>query len=158
MTETAVVGEEPTSIFQSALPIEAKLERARTELLDLSARNRLLNMPRSGKSAKILEVVDERSAEVFRLLVREQRALTFMAGRAAPATSDEGEAAVDEAEEIAELAQPEEDGVDDRGVANRHADTRLQTRVTPAGLQKRLLDLYYDAGRWRRSRVSTSSS
>jgi hypothetical protein len=30
-------------------------------------------------------------------------------------------------------------------VANRHADTRLQTRLTPAGLQKRLLDLFYDA-------------
>ncbi|HEX8572871.1 MAG TPA: DUF3320 domain-containing protein [Allosphingosinicella sp.] len=145
MVDSTVVGEEPTSIFQSALPIEAKLERARTELLDLSARNRLLNMPRSGKSAKILEVVDERSAEVFRLLVREQRALTFMPGRAAPGTATEGEASVDEAEEIAELAQPEEDGMDDRGVANRHADTRLQTRLTPAGLQKRLLDLYYDA-------------
>ncbi|MDB5475664.1 MAG: putative superfamily and helicase protein [Phenylobacterium sp.] len=30
-------------------------------------------------------------------------------------------------------------------MANRHADTRLQTRLTPAGLQKKLLDLYYDA-------------
>ena len=145
MTDIAVVGEEPTSIFQSALPIEAKLERARTELLDLSARNRLLNMPRSGKSAKILEVVDERSAEVFRLLVGDQRALTFKAGRAAPGAAADGETSADEAEEIAELAQPEEDGLDERGVANRHADTRLQTRLTPAGLQKRLLDLYYDA-------------
>lgn len=145
MTDSAVVGEEPTSIFQSALPIEAKLERARTELLDLSARNRLLNMPRSGKSAKILEVVDERSAEVFRLLVGDQRALTFMPGRAAPGASSDGETAADETEEIAELAQPEEDGLDERGVANRHADTRLQTRLTPPGLQKRLLDLYYDA-------------
>ena len=35
------------SIFNGSLPLEAKLERARTELLDLSARNRLLNIPRS---------------------------------------------------------------------------------------------------------------
>ena len=34
--------------------------------------------------------------------------------------------------------------MDERGVG-RHADTRLQTRLTPAGLQKRLLDLYFDA-------------
>ena len=50
-----------------------------------------------------------------------------------------------EEDEIVELAQPEDDGVDERGVANRHSDTRLQTRLTPAGLQKRLLDLYADA-------------
>jgi hypothetical protein len=68
MSESAVAGEEDVSIFQGALPIEVKLERARTKLLDLSARNRLLNMPRSGKSAKILGVVDERSAEMFRHL------------------------------------------------------------------------------------------
>jgi hypothetical protein len=144
MSESAVAVEEETSIFQSALPIETKLERARTELLDLSARNRLLNMPRSGKSAKILEVVDERSSEVFRILVQDGRAMTFLPGKAAPGGAGV-EANEDDQEEIAELAQPEDDGLDERGVANRHADNRLQTRLTPAGLQKRLLDLYYDA-------------
>ena len=39
--------EDNTSVFQSSLPLEIKLERARTELLDLSARNRLLNVPRA---------------------------------------------------------------------------------------------------------------
>lgn len=135
--------EEQASIFQSALPIEAKLDRARMELLDLSARNRLLNMPRSGKSAKILEIVDERSSEILRLLVGQGRVFTFLAGRAA--TNSDGAQATDDPDEIAELAQPEDDGMDERGVANRHADTRLQTRMTPPGLQKRLLDLYYDA-------------
>lgn len=43
-----------------------KLDRARMELLDLSARNRLLNMPKSAKAAKSIEVVDERSSEIFR--------------------------------------------------------------------------------------------
>jgi len=43
------------------------------------------------------------------------------------------------------LVQPDDDGVDARGVANRHADTKLQTRLTATGLQKKLLDLYYDA-------------
>lgn len=69
------------SVLQSDLPLDAKLERTQNELLDLSARNRLLNVPRFSKNAKTIDVVDERSAEVFRLLVRESRAFTFVAGR-----------------------------------------------------------------------------
>lgn len=50
-----------------------------------------------------------------------------------------------EADEIEELAQPDDDTTDERGVLRRHADTRLQTRLTSKGLQKRLLELYLDA-------------
>jgi very-short-patch-repair endonuclease len=130
---------EPVSVFQSDLPIDAKLDRARTELLDLSARNRLLNIPRSAKSAKTLEIVDERGSEVFRVLVRDGKAFTFVAGKGELIEGEGSE------EELVDLVQPGDDGVDARGVANRHSDTRLQTRLTPAGLQKKLLDLYYDA-------------
>lgn len=135
--------ESPGSIFHNNLPVEKKLDAARMELLDLSMRNRLLNMPRSVKSARTIEVIDERSAEVFRLLVRENRAFTFVAGRAArmPAQAD----ADSDSDEISDLAQPEDDGINDRGILNRHADTKLQTRLTSAGLQRRLLDLYNDA-------------
>jgi very-short-patch-repair endonuclease len=142
------VSDAPSSIFQSSLPVETKLERARTELLDLSARNRLLNIPRSSKSARTIEIVDERSAEVFRLLVGEGRAFTFVPGKVAdePKLPGEEEKAADaDPEEIAELAQPDDDSVDERGVLTRHSDTRLQTRLTSKGLQKRLLDLYFDA-------------
>jgi len=38
------------SVLQGNLPLETKLQRAREELLNLSARNRLLNVPRSSKS------------------------------------------------------------------------------------------------------------
>lgn len=44
-----------------------------------------------------------------------------------------------------DLAVPEDDVADERGVFSRHSDTRLQTRLTPKGLQKRLLELYFDA-------------
>ncbi len=135
-TETPI--SEPASIFENSLPLDTKLERARTELLDLSARNRLLNIPRSAKSAKTLEIVDERGEEVFRLLVTESRPFTFLAGKGAPVDPDEDA-------DTLELVQPDDDTVDDRGIASRHSDTRLQTRLTPAGLQKKLLDLYYDA-------------
>jgi hypothetical protein len=138
---------ENTSIFQSDLPIVEKLDRARMELLDLSARNRLLNMPRSSKSARSIEIVDERSSEIFRLLVREGKVFTFLAGKAARRGDEADESGGEEAEadEITNLAQPADDVADDRGVFSRHADTRLQTRLTPKGLQKRLLELYFDA-------------
>ncbi len=134
------------SIFQSSLPNAEKLEQARTQLLDLSARNRLLNMPRSSRTSSI-GVVDEKTSEVYRLLVREGKAFTFLAGKAA-ADEPHGEPSADEpipaeeADEIDQLAQPDDDSVDERGVLNRHSDTRLQTRLTGKGLQKRLLELY----------------
>ena len=131
-------------LFQSTLSIEAKLDQARVRLLDLSARNRLLNVPRSKtRSGSLIDVVDEKSAEVYRLLVKDSKPLTFMPGRLAADGSDS--ATPDDADEIADLAQPEDESVDSRGVANRHADTRLQTRLTSKGLQKRLLTLYFDA-------------
>lgn len=133
---------EVTSVFQSTLPLREKLDKARTELLDLSARNRLLNMPRSSKGVRTLEIVDEKSMEVFRLLVRESRPFTFVPGKAADGSEQAEE---QEVEEIIDLAQPDDDAVDDRGVYVRHSDTRLQTRLTPKGLQKRLLELYFDA-------------
>lgn len=132
-----------TSIFQSSLPIAEKLEQARTELLDLSARNRLLNMPR-GARARSITVVDEKSAEVFRLLVREGKAFTFVAGRAADDAALVDETGT-EKDEIDDLAQPDDDSIDDRGIFRRHADTKLQTRLTGKGLQKRLLELYLDS-------------
>lgn len=135
---TEIPVSETTSIFENNLPLDAKLERARTELLDLSARNRLLNIPRSAKSTKTLEIVDERAEEVFRLLITENKAFTFLPGKGAPVNPDEDA-------DTLELIQPEDDSVDDRGIASRHSDTRLQTRLTPSGLQKKLLDLYYDA-------------
>lgn len=140
---TRAAGEtgEQTSVFQSDLPVDDKLDRARMELLDLSARNRLLNMPRSGKSAKAVQVVDEKSAEIFRLLVGEGKVFTFLAGRLSPEDVAEGE---EEPDEVANLAQPD-DEVDEQGRAARHVDTRLQTRLTSKGLQKRLLELFYDA-------------
>lgn len=136
------------SIFQSALPNAEKLEQARTQLLDLSARNRLLNMPRSSRTSAIA-IVDEKTSEVYRLLVREGKAFTFLAGKAATDESDNDSAADDakpakDSDEIDQLAQPD-DSVDERGVLTRHSDTKLQTRLTGKGLQKHLLELYLNS-------------
>jgi very-short-patch-repair endonuclease len=139
---TAVPSSE-TLFLQGNLTAQAKLERARTELLDLSARNRLLNIPRNSKTSRLIEVVDEKSVEVYRILVAENRPFTFLPGRAS--TTQMASSADDEPDEVNELAQPEDDSVNERGVLNRHVDTKLQTKLTSKGLQKRLLELYFDA-------------
>ncbi|HWA50040.1 MAG TPA: DUF4011 domain-containing protein, partial [Dongiaceae bacterium] len=122
----------------------AKLERGRTELLDLSTRNRLIHTPRGAK-IKSIEIIDELSSEVFRLLVAEGKNLVFAAGRKAAEADADASKDTEEGDEILALAQPEDDPLDERGVAQRHSDTRLQTRLTSEGLQKRLLTLHLDA-------------
>src|ERR1051325_4243284 len=57
-----------------------RIQNTRRELLDLSARNRLISTPRSSSRGRKIEVVDERSEEVFRLLVREGKAMSFLPG------------------------------------------------------------------------------
>ncbi len=49
--------------------VQQILEETRRELLDLSTRNRLLSMPVENKSARVVQIRDERSDNVFRLLV-----------------------------------------------------------------------------------------
>lgn len=131
--------------------IDELLEQSRAELLDLSTRNRLLAMPGPGRAAKVLHLHDERSAEVYRLLVTERKALSFLPGR--PSTAGAEGAALNAAvpgaggpdeEDEASLPQPEQEETAG-GPARRHLDHRLQTALTPEGLQARLLSLYRDA-------------
>ncbi|MFM1767572.1 MAG: hypothetical protein RJA22_101 [Verrucomicrobiota bacterium] len=135
--------------------LEELLEQSRAELLDLSTRNRLLALPGPGRAAKVLHVRDERSAEVYRLLVTEGKALSFLPGRppAVPAAAPGGvdvldAAAESKAEDTEEtgLPQPEEqEEIPSGGPARRHVDSRLQTALSPEALQTRLLSLYRDA-------------
>ena len=63
--------------------VTTAIEVSREELLDLGLRNPLLNY-RSSR-ARGVEVVDELPVEVFRILVRERRPMSF---KAAPEGSD----------------------------------------------------------------------
>ena len=130
------------------------LERARRELLDLSTRNRLLSAPVNSKSARVVTVQDELSTEVFRLLVEDRKTLSFLPGRkstgAAPnqsKTDNAGSSPSEVSAEDDEAGLPPPDDTEDEatGLARRHVDSRLQTMLTPEGLQRRLLDLYRDA-------------
>lgn len=121
------------------MAIREHLDRSRLELLDLTTRSRLLHTPR-GTRVRTVEVVDELSEQVFRMLVQEGKAMSFL-----PRPEPEPGTEEEEGEDWLRLLQPEDEGTDGAGVAQRHTDTRLQTKLTSASLQRRLLQMYYDA-------------
>lgn len=130
---------ESSSFRNSALSLEQKLEKSRSELLDLGARNRLLNIPRS-KNTRFLEVIDERSELVYNLLFNEKKTFTFLHGKSGK--EDDLETEDELTEERSYVYEFDESSTETK---SQHLDTKLQTRLTPKGLQTRLLDLYHDS-------------
>ena len=108
-------------------PAEA-LKVARLDLLDLGLRNPLLNYRLF--RARGVEIAGEDPAEVFRILVKEEKRMTFLPG--------EGTGGIDDGHFA--LTQP-----DDERTINRHTDLHLQTTHTSAQLQSRLLATYHAA-------------
>src|SRR5712692_5703579 len=123
--------------MSTSSPLKAVLERSRQNLLDLSLRNRLLSTARGANRSSRLEIVDERSDEVFHILVRQQTAMTFLP---APEQSEEAGNS-----EILFTLVDDDSAAESVEVAEGHRDTRLQTQLTSEQLQNRLLSLYYDA-------------
>ena len=122
---------------QDTINLDSVLQNARRELLDLSTRNRLLSTSRGSSRSSRLEIVDERSDEVYRHLVAEGKAMSFL-----PAPSAENDTA-EPPEGV--LVQPEDQEPDEAGVSERHTDDKLQTSLTSEKLQQKLLKFSYDA-------------
>lgn len=148
-------------------PIDAQITRSRRELLDLTARNRLINTPLTRSRSSRLDVIDELSSEVFRIIVQERREMAFLS-KEQPDTEeqlDNDEEPVEgdseqqdvqttpcdasaesldgsDADDALHFAQPVED---DDEIADRHLDKNLQTPLDDEKLQKKLLRLFYDA-------------
>lgn len=146
---------ESGSVLREAGPLVEKVNRARLELLDLSTRNRLLNTPRTGR-AKTVEVINELAKAMYQTLVFEGKRFTFVAGRAEPTQATDELPLLEEGVEVDDmmLSEPPEDPellaqpdleLDEHGRIVSQWDAHLTTRLTPTGLQKRLLDLYIDA-------------
>jgi very-short-patch-repair endonuclease/DNA polymerase III delta prime subunit len=120
-----------------------KLEKSRQTLLDLSTRNRLLSLPRSA-TAKLLNIYDELSPEVYKALVQNGKSMSFAPGRAGTQQDETASEDSLDDEKGVTLPQPD-DEPDEGGVARRHQDLKLQTKLTSEKLQHRLLQMYYDA-------------
>lgn len=125
------------------MTIKEVLQTQRRVLLDLTYRNRLLNLPKKPSSRSII-VHDEVSEQILLMLLN-KKALSFapMPGNAEGEELSADEMVRDEEETI--LIQPENYEVDENGIAVRHTDTRLQTRLKSEHLQKRLLEIYYES-------------
>lgn len=127
-------------------PVEARLEEARKELLDLSLFNKLLNY-RTLKS-KGLEIIDEKPEQIFRTLVQEGRSMYYLPIPDDKMNNKEGQSELftqlGDGERIESMfTQPDEE--DDEGLPLRHTDNKLQTPYISSVLQKRLLNTYYAA-------------
>lgn len=112
------------------------LEDARRRLVETGTRNRLIHVNRSAKRANVLDIVDERSSDIFELLKTQGKKMRFQ-----PRDEEEEEQPEDEPLLLA-LAEDAEDP-DDREA--RYRDLLLETRLGPEALQRRLLRLFTDA-------------
>ena len=108
------------------------------DLLELSTRSRLLHTPRKNVRSGILEIVDEHSDHVFRLLVGNGRPFTFLAAQ-------ETDEAADPSFSSRSSPHPTVEEVDENGIPLRYVDTKLQTQLVADALDRRLLRIFYDA-------------
>jgi hypothetical protein len=130
--------------------IQKQLDESRRELLDLSTRNRLISIPIGSKSARLIQIFDEKSEEAYRRLVTDKKNFTFLASKG-QLSSTEGksessdETLDDDSEQLVDLIQPDDEADPLTGKAKRHIDSRLQTRLSPELLHRRLFDLHNEA-------------
>lgn len=121
--------------------VAQKLEDSRRDVLDLSLRNSLLNFRPSKRWG--VEVVDELSHEVFRILAGNGRVMYFLpAPEEAAHPVGNGEDGEIPTELLSLLGEPE---VDSTEPAGRHVDNKLQTSLDRATLNRRLLATFRHA-------------
>ena len=125
--------------------LEDVLARSRNELLDLSTRNRLLSIPVKSGSARMVHCYGESSAQVFKMLVTDGKAMGFLPGQPARRGRSVRAEVVSDPEPEEWMPPPDDEVDPSTGIPSRQTDARLQTSLTPEALQRRLLSLYRDA-------------
>ena len=121
--------------------IREKLDISRKELLDLSNRNRLLNTPRYKDRSRYVEIIDEVSEEIFRKLVLDRKSMFFI-----PAETESAKYGMDQLTLIeVDLPQLDEDENEYKNMLRKNKDKGLHTLVPLQKLQKKLLNIYYNA-------------
>lgn len=138
------------------MEINKKLQSSRKELLDIGLRNNMLNFR---KTAKTLMIVDELSEEVFNILYRQEKTMTFapmarkkLAELAKTIRPEEAEEVIASDEELLrELdsldwsSVADESDENEEGKARRHLDNRLQTTIDDERLFLQLLKIHTEA-------------
>ena len=116
---------------QDPEPVESQLNRSRRELLDLTLRNSLLNFRPS--KARGLKIIDEIPGELFRILVRERRRMSFR-----PTRESAGSASTGDDQELPDELSSLMGNDDPQQPADQHVDTWLQTPYERTSLEVRL--------------------
>ncbi len=106
------------------------IKSLKERLIDTSKRNRLIHSPIGKNRGKHLDIIEERSDEVFRLLVHKKKKMQFL-------PSMDG---YDDPDIMEDIFIPDPDPP-----SAKHVDLKLQTRLTKDALHKRLLQLYRDS-------------
>ncbi len=106
------------------------IKSLKERLIDTSKRNRLIHSPIGKNRGKHLDIIEERSDEVFQLLVHKKKKMQFTHSR-------DGYEEPDIMENIFIPDPPPPSA--------KHTDRNLQTRLTKDALHKRLLQLYRDS-------------
>ncbi|OBT13373.1 hypothetical protein A9264_06815 [Vibrio sp. UCD-FRSSP16_10] len=114
------------------MKIKTVFEKSRQELLDMGLRgNTLLSL---GKGAKVLDIVDERSSQIFDILVSKNKTMKFLP---APDKLKDDEVPL----QLSALTEHLQGQVGEK----RHEDAALQTQLFSHSLDTRLLKIHSEA-------------
>ena len=111
--------------------IESLLEETRKRLVETGSRNRLIHVNRKASRGNFLNIVNERSEDIFQILRVAKKTMRF-AGKGQEEDVDANDIIFTEIE-------------DESFDESRFTDSVLETPLTPDALQKRLLKLSKDA-------------
>lgn len=109
--------------------LENLLEEARKRLVETGTRNRLIHVNRGAKRANVVNVINERSDDLFDLLRLQSKKMRF-AGKGEESDETDAPFRLDQEEHFDE---------------SRFTDLIIETPLTPDALQKRLLKITSDA-------------
>ena len=121
--------------------VASLIEDMRQKLVETSTRNRLIHVNRQGRG-KFINIINERSDDIFRILYVEGKRMRFHPCESEPATAERDEGANDVVFEEVDMGHFQ--GVSEVDPA-RYTDHLLDTPFGVDALQKRLLQLARDA-------------
>ncbi len=120
------------SDIEQQAQIKQLFDETRRRLVETGTRNRLVHVNRQSRRSNSLDVINERSDDIYRLLAVSRKTMKFMAtGR--------------DKDEDSDTPSLVEDKVEESSLQDRYTDNYLETRLGPDSLQKRLLKLARDA-------------
>ena len=119
-----------------------QLGSARDKLIEIGTRNRLIHANRKTTRANVINIVNERADDVFRILKQDGKKMKFWA---TGTDRNPGDGIADEDENEPSVLLEQISAVDDGPDEARFTDDRLETRLGPDGQQKRLLKMFRDA-------------